>query len=219
MIRWLTSRPFQYRAHTYHWRTDGERWDLVTAGRVVAKVVPDEKYARMWRIDLGDGILSDMVNLPRAKDAAMRRVDAMLDATKPAVRGSPMRQNGLAVPSSLESLRTPWSPRLRQNSASKGTWPLSRCRQTPDALPRATGQQNYSHTSRRPYRPPPGQSRHGNHRDQPVGDGHVPERLPGDRRVDQRAGCQRFGPGAAADRADLLLRNSRILVVQISAIK
>jgi hypothetical protein len=97
MIRWLTSRPFQYRAHTYHWRTDGERWELVTAGRVVAKVVPDGKYARMWRIDLGDGILSDMVNLPRAKDAAMRRVDAMLDATKPAVRGSPMRQNGLAV--------------------------------------------------------------------------------------------------------------------------
>ena len=31
--------------HQHHWRTNGSRWELVTAGRVVAKVVPDAVYA------------------------------------------------------------------------------------------------------------------------------------------------------------------------------
>jgi hypothetical protein len=36
----------------------------------IAKVVPDLRHAGMWRIELPDGSLSDMVNLTRAKDAA-----------------------------------------------------------------------------------------------------------------------------------------------------
>jgi hypothetical protein len=38
-------------------------------------VVPDAVYAGMWRIDLGDGALSDMVNLSRAKEAAAGGLD------------------------------------------------------------------------------------------------------------------------------------------------
>lgn len=37
----------------------------------LAHVVPDGKYPKMWRIQWPDGSLSDMVNLSRAKDAAM----------------------------------------------------------------------------------------------------------------------------------------------------
>jgi hypothetical protein len=64
---------------------------LLVGGRVVAKVVPDGTYPHMWRIDLG-GALSDVVNLPRAKDAAVRLVDASLDITKPMRRASPVRE-------------------------------------------------------------------------------------------------------------------------------
>jgi len=37
----------------------------------VAEIVPDEKWPSMWRVRLPDGTLSDMVNLIRAKDAAV----------------------------------------------------------------------------------------------------------------------------------------------------
>ena len=39
--------------------------------KVLAEVIPDNEYAGMWRIRWPDGQLSDMVNLSRAKDAAM----------------------------------------------------------------------------------------------------------------------------------------------------
>src|SRR5262245_53590411 len=35
------------------------------------RVIPDEKYASMWRIHAPTGEVSDMVNLTRAKDAAL----------------------------------------------------------------------------------------------------------------------------------------------------
>jgi hypothetical protein len=34
-------------------------------------VVEDDRYPGMWRVRSGDGTLSDMTNLTRAKDAAM----------------------------------------------------------------------------------------------------------------------------------------------------
>src|SRR6516225_2963495 len=37
----------------------------------VASVVLDGKYPSMWRVQRPDGSLTDMVNLTRAKDAAM----------------------------------------------------------------------------------------------------------------------------------------------------
>jgi hypothetical protein len=99
MSKWRTFRPFTYRGRTYHWRTDGSRWELFMADRVVAKVVADVVYPKMWSIDLGDGTLSDMINLSRAKDAARRLVDASLDATKTLRRASPMRQTDPAASS------------------------------------------------------------------------------------------------------------------------
>src|SRR5262245_10098515 len=48
---------------------DGPELRLKT-GRLLATVVPDEKYQGMFRVRTKDGQLSDMVNLSRAKDAA-----------------------------------------------------------------------------------------------------------------------------------------------------
>jgi hypothetical protein len=54
---------------------------------MVGKVAPDAVYAGMWRIDLGDGALSDMVNLTRAKEAAAMRADAnATQAPRPCVK-------------------------------------------------------------------------------------------------------------------------------------
>ena len=41
------------------------------SSKVLAEIVPDDKYPGMWRIKLPGAPLSDMVNRTRAKDAAM----------------------------------------------------------------------------------------------------------------------------------------------------
>jgi hypothetical protein len=50
------------------------RWRKVEARlddrRHIGSVVPDSKYPNMWHARLGDGALTDMANLSRAKDAA-----------------------------------------------------------------------------------------------------------------------------------------------------
>jgi hypothetical protein len=38
------------------------------------KVVPDAKWSGMWRVQYREGALSDMVNLSRAKDAALNQL-------------------------------------------------------------------------------------------------------------------------------------------------
>jgi hypothetical protein len=42
---------------------------VLCGGRIITRVVPDEKYSGMYRV-LADGKLSDMVNISRATDAA-----------------------------------------------------------------------------------------------------------------------------------------------------
>ena len=97
MTEWKAYPPFIYRdKRTYHWRTDGARLELLAGRRVVAKVVSDLTYLGMWRIDLGDGVLSDMVNLSRAKDVAVRLADASQVAGKTPASASPMRLEGRA---------------------------------------------------------------------------------------------------------------------------
>jgi hypothetical protein len=44
---------------------------LFAGKRKLLQVEPDAKYPQMWGIRLPDGSLSDMVNLARAKDAAL----------------------------------------------------------------------------------------------------------------------------------------------------
>jgi hypothetical protein len=45
--------------------------DLLFRRRLVACVKPDATYPNMWRVSLPNGRISDMVNLTRAKDAAI----------------------------------------------------------------------------------------------------------------------------------------------------
>jgi hypothetical protein len=75
----------------------------------LVRVVPDARYPGMWRVALGDGSLSDMVNLTRAKDAAAaiaergppardrRMFHWKREASKTGSGASPMRQNGEAA--------------------------------------------------------------------------------------------------------------------------
>jgi hypothetical protein len=44
---------------------------LMVCGRLVATVVPDATWPKMWRVKLPNGHVTDMVNLTRAKDAAL----------------------------------------------------------------------------------------------------------------------------------------------------
>ena len=45
-------------------------------------IVPDEKYPGMWRVRSPNGRLSDMVNRPRAKDAALSLALTVLNAPR-----------------------------------------------------------------------------------------------------------------------------------------
>ena len=51
----------------WNWKGD---W-LYFSKRKIVRIVPDEKYPNMWRIERPDGKLTDMVNKTRAKDAAL----------------------------------------------------------------------------------------------------------------------------------------------------
>ena len=48
-------------------------------GRRLLGIVPDVSYPEMWRVELPDGHLTDMVNRVRAKDAAMAHALRMLN--------------------------------------------------------------------------------------------------------------------------------------------
>src|SRR5258706_8759767 len=64
---------------TWRWHQDGT-WALHVEGRrgAVLDVVRDETHPQMWRIRCPDDRLSDMVNLSRAKDAAITAIAAFL---------------------------------------------------------------------------------------------------------------------------------------------
>ena len=65
---------------------------LKLKSRVLATVEPDGRYVGMFRVRLPSGRLTDMVNLTRAKDAAMELAVNQLNrgASRPD-RASPMR--------------------------------------------------------------------------------------------------------------------------------
>ena len=60
-----------YAHHELKW--DGLQLRL-KSGRLLATVEPDSKYEGMFRVRLRNGHLTDMVNLSRAKDAAISLV-------------------------------------------------------------------------------------------------------------------------------------------------
>jgi hypothetical protein len=90
----MTSPSFRFHGAIYKWQRTGGSWQLSRWGRVVAEVVPDERYPSMFRVKLPDRPFSDMVNLTRAKDAALRLVDHALQ-TRPqcAVERPPVRSD------------------------------------------------------------------------------------------------------------------------------
>jgi hypothetical protein len=45
-------------------------WSLIYSGRVIATVLPDTVWPRMYRIHWRDGRVSDFANLTRCRDAA-----------------------------------------------------------------------------------------------------------------------------------------------------
>jgi hypothetical protein len=53
--------------------------ELFFGRKQVGSVVPDSKYPNMWRVEREDGSLTDMVNLSRAKDAAVTLALASLN--------------------------------------------------------------------------------------------------------------------------------------------
>lgn len=50
--------------------------------KILVTIKPDEEYPKMWRVIEWDGSLSDMVNLTRAKDAAMVRALRILKGSR-----------------------------------------------------------------------------------------------------------------------------------------
>jgi hypothetical protein len=44
---------------------------LMVCGRLVATIIPDATWPKMWRVQLPNGHFTDMVNISRAKDAAL----------------------------------------------------------------------------------------------------------------------------------------------------
>jgi hypothetical protein len=67
---------------TWHKIAEGFALRLNGKGRPLAHVVPDGRYAGMWRIQHRDGHLSDMINLARAKDAALSVALGILNPRK-----------------------------------------------------------------------------------------------------------------------------------------
>src|SRR5262249_43410067 len=75
---------------------DGLRLRLCT-GRLLATVEDDAEWAGMYRVRLPGGYLTDMVNLTRAKDAAIGLVLAKLNSQETVAEAPPMRSFGEAA--------------------------------------------------------------------------------------------------------------------------
>src|SRR5262249_2652098 len=61
------------------WRRDGADWELFSGCRRFGRVVPDSKYAGMWRSGLSGGRLSDMANLAWTKNAVLAAAERELE--------------------------------------------------------------------------------------------------------------------------------------------
>jgi hypothetical protein len=90
------------------WKRAGSGWQLFHDRHLVGRVVPDTVHPGMWRVKLPGG-LSDLVNLTRAKEAAVLHAFRQIERCRnraeiekktqqnqgPFLRpSSPMRSNG-----------------------------------------------------------------------------------------------------------------------------
>jgi hypothetical protein len=93
-------KPGDWRRRHLHW--NGPRLYRSGSKVAVAEIVPDTQWTGMWRVRLPDGQLSDMVNVTRARDAAMELALADLNRQDRAGRGveaAPMRETDQAATS------------------------------------------------------------------------------------------------------------------------
>jgi hypothetical protein len=75
----MTSQKFKFNRSLYQWQQSDAGWKLMCSGGAVAEVVPDLKFPTMFRVKIPGMPPSDIVNLTRAKDAALSLADAVLD--------------------------------------------------------------------------------------------------------------------------------------------
>lgn len=76
-----------FNSNALHW--DGNK--LCLGRRQVVRIVEDQKYSGvMWRVEMPDGTLSDMVNRTRAKDAAMSIALRILNTKESRTEAAPV---------------------------------------------------------------------------------------------------------------------------------
>jgi len=102
---------FRFGRRHYEWRQDGRSCELISGGQVVARIIADETYAGMYRVKVGDAPPSDMIDLTRAKDAAVSLADRAIETGRPRMRGaSPISETGQGATTPPDS--APWLPGL-----------------------------------------------------------------------------------------------------------
>ena len=84
-------------------RWDGNDLYLGRSSNLLCSVVPDERYAGMWRVKYTDGRMSDMVNLSRARDAAISSSLSKLNSRETGAGTAPMRLNPERVPEATQA--------------------------------------------------------------------------------------------------------------------
>jgi len=77
------------------WKRSGAEWILYQGKRRVGRVVPDSKYAGMYRIALPSGRLSDMANLSWAKSLALDAAERELVYEAPDTFKMPGKRGGI----------------------------------------------------------------------------------------------------------------------------
>jgi hypothetical protein len=90
-------KPGHYKNRNLAWK--GDRLVVQGGGRSApfVDVVPDGKYAGMWRVRLPDGALSDMMNRARARDAARSLLLGILNTPETRSTAAPMRLDGVSA--------------------------------------------------------------------------------------------------------------------------
>jgi hypothetical protein len=106
----MTSHKFKFNRSLYQWQQSGAGWKLMRSGDVVAEVVPDLKYPKMFRIKVPGMAPSDMVNLSRAIDAALSLADALLDGRIRGAHAPTIAQTSKAPSCKVRAPNAPAAP-------------------------------------------------------------------------------------------------------------
>jgi hypothetical protein len=84
-------------ALTWRKTASGHALYLRDRGKPLATVEPDTGHLRLWRVHMPDGWVSDLANLPRAKEAAIGSVLFVLNRQETARNRPPVAQTAEGV--------------------------------------------------------------------------------------------------------------------------